>query len=852
MKKRNLFFSAIATAILGTAAFAADFTLSTLTNTATITDATTGHSASATLSITHKRPENTVIIQKTVDNPLPDLGETISYTIRVKNAGGTVVAENVLLTDNFDESKTEIVAASLAVSKIVSGSILSQNDACFVDSDKVSCRLGDILPGDEFQIKYSVTTIATGKITNAVTATSNAGSVSTNATILVSDRESPWLITKNPDKGTIERGETVSYTIVIKDQAPSKTYRDIHLIDDYPENTLELQNISPGPNLDCQDDGKEIRCQIDAFNAGETRTLTATFRAIADGTAQNIVTADDQQGATGGAISTIVITEPIATGLTLSSHCENRKVLVGEKCRLRVLANYNFLDPEDISENENLEFFGFEEIGEMAKDQNDNFIKNLLEIQNSGFAKIFARYHTGHQELNSNEITINVDDSIGIGVDGDGNLIKNFPLRVRDGAFETGVFDQIIDKKDADAAPGAIAKFDRIIINGFGGSGHYNWFLENDAPAKIFDFATGNPCPSVGNGFQCDDAPTIILESDGNTEKTFPLKIFDDAGNREEITVHLLKSAVKRLEILDQNGVKITATQKIPLDQNLDFSAREILWGENSSENSGQNLDWEFAFNGGDWEKSGDAGDIGGGILRPKKSGIFQIRVKKTQKIAFSGGQTLTEKTEEIISDPITVVVGDPIPQIDSIRTAGNLGVAPGAHETLFVRARHFGTFVDVHDIEINLVRGKFENPADIPADAQYFAIEPVADEILQKIADDKTTLLEIPFFIPLLADLTDGMHTIVFSIHNKNGQTGENVATAVLPIFIGAPEKGDGNLDGKIDLRDAVLTQQFLRDTKKPNSLQIFALDADENGKIEKNDFVSLFQNFLRNFLTL
>lgn len=80
-----------------------------------------------------------VAIVKTVDNPKPFAGETVTYTLTAKNNGpGT--AENVVVTDQLPAGVTFISA-----------------DAPCVESDgEVSCELGDLAPGDEVALRIKV------------------------------------------------------------------------------------------------------------------------------------------------------------------------------------------------------------------------------------------------------------------------------------------------------------------------------------------------------------------------------------------------------------------------------------------------------------------------------------------------------------------------------------------------------------------------------------------------------------------------------------------------------------------------------------------------------------------------
>lgn len=859
-------------------AIAEDYEITTITNTATIRDEETGHSASASASVIHKQPNNTLVVQKWVDNPLPDLGEEITYTIRIKNDADTLVTNGVVLVDDFDETKVGIIGIisectldGLGNQVCTTGTppLYPPETQCTVDASRLVCDFGALGAQSEKIIKYSVYTLATGTIINTATATSAYGESVGGCTVLVRDRETPWLLTKNPDKGTIERGETVSYTVSITNQAPDKTYYDLRLVDNYPENTIELESIITDSDVSCQDDGAEIRCQIPSFAPAETKSFTATFRAIMDGVAQNTVVINDQEGYIDGVSSTIVVTEPIATDIVLSSNCDGRTVLVGQKCQLRLLAHYNFLPPEDISNNDNVTYYGFEEIGTLEG--------NTLTITNADYAQIHARYFTGHQEIESNSITINVDNAIGVGTDLDGNHIAHIPLRLHQGASETAVFDQILRSTQVAADPRAGAKYDRLVINGYGGSGAYTWFLEDPSIAQIYDFSTGSLCPPINGGLGCVDSSNIILESLSSEETVTTLSIVDDAGNSEEIMVHLLPAVTKKIEIADTEGTLITETQYRSLGQTIAFSSQETLWGGlQNTESTGEHIIWEFLTTGGSsettssnatdteaidtelanpetggfWVTGTETATLAGGVFQSSEPGIFRIRARKVQNVALPGSDHLTQEEETVISEPITIFLSPPVPKIESIRTAGNLGIAKGAREKLYIRMSHFGTFSEVHDIEINLVKGEYENLEDIPVDVQYFSIEVLEDEVLQSVADDKTTLLEVPFFVPLLQDLRDGKHTLLFNVRNANGEAGDDAPTALLSLYIGTPMKGDGNLDGNLDLRDAVIMKRVLKKTVVADSLVFFALDIDENGKIESYDFLNAFLEFLKRFL--
>ncbi|OJU95680.1 MAG: hypothetical protein BGO23_08735 [Solirubrobacterales bacterium 67-14] len=93
----------------------------------------------STIETPVKNPNADVQIVKTVDDPNPEAGDTITYTLTVKNNGpGT--AQHVVATDQLPDGVT----------------FLSADSPCVELNGKVTCELGDLASGEEVALKIKV------------------------------------------------------------------------------------------------------------------------------------------------------------------------------------------------------------------------------------------------------------------------------------------------------------------------------------------------------------------------------------------------------------------------------------------------------------------------------------------------------------------------------------------------------------------------------------------------------------------------------------------------------------------------------------------------------------------------
>lgn len=798
----------------------------TATNTVTLTDQLKKILGTTTANVIILDPGNPFLITKRPNKEVADVGEEVEYTVVMTNRTHNKVLKNVAIVDNYAQDLLEMRNVT------TSGGLTCQSD-----STEIRCHLEDFGPGTTYSFTARYQTLAPGTAVNTVKITEENGSTNeAAANVVILDPGAPFLVIKTPSKSKIETGEQIHYAIRITNRTPAQTLKNVTIVDDFPEDLLEIQSLVASDGLTCTHDHAEIRCHIDEFFPGMTYLLNSDFEAKKPGAATNTVTVSEPSGKTGTSSTSVEITEPEIIELQLSSDCEGRTVLVGQQCVLTVIARYRYIDEKNISKE--AVFYNFENIGTMGG--------NILTTTKDGKSTITASF----QNVTSDPITIEVVKELAVATSPDGGIITHFPARTSGGLPDTSFYGDVIQVGQEAAGPGAVGKSSRLILSALGGAKGFSWILEDKSFGSLADFKTGTSCPVNGMSASCVNTDSVIFEA-GSAVGTVLLRLSDAEGRKRTFTIHILQPAVKSVEVGDSEGNPLVGPVEYPRNKTIAFTAKETYFGGAVKTDVESSLNWEYKYNGGDWVQVSDAGTISGGILTPLKNGTFVIRAKRAQVVGMPGVDVLGGANEQVTSSEITVEIGAPVPYVDSIRTAGNLAMGEGTTETLYLRLRHFGTVGDIGDIELNLIKGRFLDPESISTDVQHFKIELVPTKILAENSGKNTVLLQIPFFIPILDDLRDGPHTIRVIVNNQNGLAGKNILTGLLPVYLGVPLKGDANLDGKIDLTDAVTTARFLSGTMAPDALQMLAMDADRSGLIAYRDFLEIFRDLLRLFLT-
>lgn len=160
----------------------------------------------ATFTATPKTPVATpnLTITKTVDETTANVGDTLTYTITVTNSG-KAAATNVTVTD--------ILPAGLKLDADSMGS-----GTYWPSTRKIEWKLGTLAAnGGTATVQFEAEVTATGTIRNTATVDSDETDPKNSAPADVTATNTPKLtITKKADKATVTVGDTITYTITVK------------------------------------------------------------------------------------------------------------------------------------------------------------------------------------------------------------------------------------------------------------------------------------------------------------------------------------------------------------------------------------------------------------------------------------------------------------------------------------------------------------------------------------------------------------------------------------------------------------------------------------------------------------
>ncbi|MBK9711345.1 MAG: DUF11 domain-containing protein [Kouleothrix sp.] len=204
-----------------------------------------------------------VTVVKTADSGTISAGDTAAFTIVVSNSG-TGIARNVTLTDSLP------AGVAWSISPAVTG--------CDIQAGTLSCSLGDLAAGASVTIHISGVTDAAdcGVLSNTATVAAsneaNTGDNSSTATITV---QCPNVtVVKTADSGTINAGDTASFTIVVSNSGPGAAY-NVTLSDQLPAGVA--WSVGGADGAACSIDGNGLlTCSFGTLAAGASTTITVS------------------------------------------------------------------------------------------------------------------------------------------------------------------------------------------------------------------------------------------------------------------------------------------------------------------------------------------------------------------------------------------------------------------------------------------------------------------------------------------------------------------------------------------------------------------------------------------------
>ena len=242
----------------------------TVTNTATITGVTP---ATAPVCVAAS-PAFT--ITKTANKATAAPGETVTYTVKVKNTGSAPGSTS--FTDDYNDAAT-------AVTPLAGGCV----DSTVGTDKKFTCTTGTIAAGDTQTFVYDITmpTSFTGTpalgcevvspgaypVVNKVTLTGSTTPVP--ATVCVT-AAAKFTIDKSAATGTAAAGDTVAYTVIVKNTGsrPGSTT----FVDDYPDAATVVLPLPEGCFEANTATNKTISCTTGTIDPDQTQTFVYSLK----------------------------------------------------------------------------------------------------------------------------------------------------------------------------------------------------------------------------------------------------------------------------------------------------------------------------------------------------------------------------------------------------------------------------------------------------------------------------------------------------------------------------------------------------------------------------------------------
>ena len=249
----------------------------TQTNTATVTGADEpdpnpgNNTGTATLTPLYAD----LAVTKTVDNPQPDVGDTITYTVTLTN-NGTATATGVEVTDALPANVTFVSATP-------------QSGTTFTPTPTGGLwAVPTIAPGVSLILTITATANATGVSFNTVTITDSStydpNERNNTAKTPTDPQEADLVVTKTVDNPRPQVGDTITFTVKLQNLGPS-TAASVVVADALAGLTgLQIQSVNPSVGSYNSVSGDWTVGSV-ASGAVEALTIVATVLAPSSGQA---------------------------------------------------------------------------------------------------------------------------------------------------------------------------------------------------------------------------------------------------------------------------------------------------------------------------------------------------------------------------------------------------------------------------------------------------------------------------------------------------------------------------------------------------------------------------------------
>ncbi|MBO9534382.1 MAG: DUF11 domain-containing protein [Solirubrobacteraceae bacterium] len=311
-----------------------------LSNTATIAatefDPTPANNTSAP-ALTTIRGVAELSVTKTVGQANANVGDTLTYTVTVSNAGPQA-ATTATLVDTLPAGTTRL-------------GVTPSQGTCAA-GNPINCSLGTIASGASATVAITARadlSAANSTVTNTATASSamddtNAvNNTATAATVIAPAAD--LQVTKTADKPTANVGETITWTVTATNNGPNGA-TGVTINDTVPSG-VTLNPVGAQPGLTCTTAGSLVSCAVTGTLAASTsRVLTLSGvvqTSAAETPLQNTATVAGSQTDPNTANNSSSVTTNVnrATDLSIAKVVDNASANVGDLLTWTVTATNN-------------------------------------------------------------------------------------------------------------------------------------------------------------------------------------------------------------------------------------------------------------------------------------------------------------------------------------------------------------------------------------------------------------------------------------------------------------------------------------------------------------------------------
>jgi uncharacterized repeat protein (TIGR01451 family) len=255
-------------------------TTGTKTNTACVsaneTDPNSGNDCSTATTTVNSNPNSADLSITKTDVPDPvERRADLTYTMVVTN-NGSLNATGVTLTDTLP-------------SGITIRSMSTTQGSCSSSGSVVTCNLGAMENGSSATVTIVVRSNSTGTLTNTASVTgnqsdSNSGNNSITVTTTVVTSAADLSVTKTDSPDPVTVGNSLSYTIVVTNNGPSRA-DGVMLTDTLPGGVTYVNAWSTRGT--CSEAGGTVTCNIGRMRDGRSETVTIVVTPTGTGTLTN-------------------------------------------------------------------------------------------------------------------------------------------------------------------------------------------------------------------------------------------------------------------------------------------------------------------------------------------------------------------------------------------------------------------------------------------------------------------------------------------------------------------------------------------------------------------------------------